>query len=61
MHYLLAQFYEDTQNARQARTHARQAMALAPAMYEQKGAQLINKLRIYQFGCWGVYLAESGR
>lgn len=53
-HFLLAQFYEDTQDARQANVHARQAIALAPAVYQQQGARLINKLRVYQFGCWGV-------
>jgi tetratricopeptide (TPR) repeat protein len=60
-HFLLAQFYEDTQQAEQARVHARSAMALAPDVYGQKGGKLIRKLSVYHFGCLGVHRAESGR
>jgi tetratricopeptide (TPR) repeat protein len=60
-YYLLAQFYEDTQQAEQARTHARQAMELDPARYGQKGEKLIRKLTVSDFGCLGVFTAENDR
>lgn len=58
-HFLLAQFYEDTQQAEPARAHARRAMALAPDAYRQSGEKLIKKLSVYHFGCLGVHRAES--
>ena len=58
-HYLAAQFYEDAQQAEQARVHARAAMAMAPQTYRQQGERLIRKLSVYHFGCLGVYRAES--
>jgi tetratricopeptide (TPR) repeat protein len=60
-HFLLAQFYEDAQQADQARQHARQAMALDPRSYQQLGNKLINKLVVHQFGCLGVFRGESGQ
>lgn len=58
-HFLLARFYDDTQQAEKARTHARAAMALDPARYRKEGERLIRKLSVYQFGCLGVFAAES--
>lgn len=57
-HFLLAQFYEDAQQADLARMHARRAMALAPERYRQPGEQLIAKLTVFHFGCLGVYRSE---
>lgn len=58
-HFLLAQFYEDMQQAGQARTHARQAMALDPRRYQRDGQKLIDKLTLGHFGCLQVYREES--
>jgi tetratricopeptide (TPR) repeat protein len=58
-HFLLAQFYDDTQQATKAQSHARQAMALDPARFTQPGQQLIDKLITLHFGCWGVRSAEQ--
>lgn len=58
-HFLLAQFYEDAQQAGKARAHARQAMAMEPNRYEKEGKKLINKLAVYHFGCLGVFSEES--
>jgi tetratricopeptide (TPR) repeat protein len=57
-HYLLAQFYEGTQQAAKAQFHARQAMALDPDRYSQPGQRLIDKLITHHFGCWGAAAAE---
>lgn len=58
-HFLLAQFYEDAQQAAKARDHARRAIQLAPERYGHDGAKLIQKLALNQFGCFGVYQAEG--
>jgi tetratricopeptide (TPR) repeat protein len=58
-HFLLAQFYEDAQQAQAAREHARKAIELAPDRYGPVGARLIAKLTVSQFGCLGVYDAEG--
>ncbi|MCI0459849.1 MAG: tetratricopeptide repeat protein [Gemmataceae bacterium] len=60
-HFLLAQFYEDAQQAEQARVHARRAVAHDPARYGQAGEQLIRKLTVFHFGCVGVFSAENER
>jgi tetratricopeptide (TPR) repeat protein len=53
-HFLLAQFYEDTQQTAKAREHARQATKLDPR-YERSAQQLIDKLATVHFGCWGLF------
>jgi tetratricopeptide (TPR) repeat protein len=58
-HFLLALFYEDTQQTEKAHAHARQAMVMAPKRYGQEGAKLINKLTVFHFGCFGVLQAEN--
>ncbi len=60
-HFLLAQFYEDTQQASLAQDHARQAMALDPQRYAARGRQLIDKLMTHHFGCWSVFASEPRR
>ncbi len=53
-HFLLAQFYDDTQQAALADQHARKAISLDPARYAERGGQLIDKLRTTQFSCWAI-------
>jgi hypothetical protein len=60
-HFLLAQFYEDSQEAEKARRHARRATELDPDRYRTEGDKLIRKLSTYQFGCLGVFSTESNR
>lgn len=60
-HFLLAQFYEDAQQADKARTHARRAMALAPERYQKEGEKLINRLTTFHFGCLHVLAAEKAQ
>ncbi len=57
-HFLLAQFYEDAQQAANAREHARKAIAMDPERYTRDGEKLINKLAVFHFGCFGVYSEE---
>lgn len=58
-HFLLAQFYEDTQQAPKARFHAQEAVRLDPKHHTQQGRQLMDKLVTSHFGCLGVFRAES--
>jgi tetratricopeptide (TPR) repeat protein len=58
-HFLLAQFYDDSQDAAKARVHARQAMALAPERYRSDGERILRKLAVFHFGCLGVSAAEQ--
>lgn len=58
-HFLLAQFYEDAQQAGRAREHARRAIELSPDRYGRDGERLIRKLTVFQFGCLGVFDAEG--
>ena len=59
MHYLLAQFYVDSQDAEAAWSHARQAAELSPANYEQKAMALVNDLQVRQFGCLNVFRSRK--
>jgi|GEM_PF-3420148 len=54
-HFLLAQFYEDTQQTTKARDHAQQAMALDAARYGVSGKKLITSLQQQHFGCLNVW------
>jgi tetratricopeptide (TPR) repeat protein len=58
-HFLLAQFYDDTQQTAKARSEAQLAMSLDPQRYQQSGQALIDKLMLNHFGCWGVFTAEG--
>jgi hypothetical protein len=58
-HFLVARFYEDTQQAAKAQFHARQAIVIAPEHYAVSGRLLIDKLITSHFGCWGVVAAEN--
>jgi len=53
-HFLLAQFYEDTQQTRLAESHARIAMRSDPQRYQQAGQKLIQRLQTLHFGCLAV-------
>ncbi|WP_417388253.1 tetratricopeptide repeat protein [Gimesia sp.] len=54
-HFLLAQFYEDTQQTSKAREHALQAMALNVDRYGKSGQKLITSLQQQHFGCFNVW------
>jgi tetratricopeptide (TPR) repeat protein len=58
-HFLVAQFYEDTQQANLAQSHALQAMALDPPRYERRGRQLVDKLVTSHFGCLTAFTRPS--
>ncbi|WP_417375346.1 tetratricopeptide repeat protein [Gimesia maris] len=58
-HYLLAQFYEDTQQTSKAREHALQAMALNADRYGKSGQKLITSLQQQHFGCLNVWQGSS--
>jgi len=58
-HFLLAQFYQDAQQANSAQFHARQAMTLDADRYAAPGQRLIDNLITSHFGCWGVFASES--
>jgi tetratricopeptide (TPR) repeat protein len=57
-HFLLAQFYEDTQQATKARFHAEQAVRLDPANFTKQARGLTNKLVTSHFGCTAVFAAD---
>lgn len=58
-HFLLAQFYEDTQQTAKAREHATQAMALNVDRYGKSGQKLITSLQQQHFGCLNVWRQGS--
>lgn len=51
-HFLIAQFYEDTQQTSLAREHALRAIALNPVQYREAGERLLNRLATRHFGCF---------
>jgi len=53
-HFLLAQFYEDTQQTAKAKFHAEQAVKLNPEVREPAN-RLLNNLATSHFGCLGVF------
>jgi tetratricopeptide (TPR) repeat protein len=61
-HFLLAQFYEDTQQVARAQHHAQSAASLDPGRYAQPSQQLTDKLiTTLHFGCWGAWRADRGQ
>jgi tetratricopeptide (TPR) repeat protein len=58
-HFLLAQFYEDTQQAAKAQVHARQAALMEPQKFARQADQLIDKLESSHFGCLSVFAAKN--
>jgi tetratricopeptide (TPR) repeat protein len=58
-HFLLAQFYDDTQQAVLAATHARQAMHLAPGQYDQPAQRLMYSGITSQFGCLSAFRSQN--
>jgi tetratricopeptide (TPR) repeat protein len=53
--FLLANFYEDVQQATKAKSFAKRAMSLAPDRYQTEGQRLIDKLVTLHFGCLQAY------
>lgn len=58
-HFLLAQFYEDAQQAGKAQLHAREAMRLDSQRYTVSSRRLLNKLVTSHFGCVGILNSSS--
>lgn len=58
-HFLLGQFYEDTQRTLLARTHLRQAIALDPVRYDAEGKRLLQQLEVGHFGCLQVFREDQ--
>jgi tetratricopeptide (TPR) repeat protein len=54
-HFLVAQFYEDTQQTALAKAHARKALALAPEQYRESVSQLETRLATTHFGCLAAF------
>lgn len=54
-HFLIAQFYEDVQEAVLATQHANAAIRLAPERYQSSGDALIAKMKANQFGCFQLF------
>lgn len=54
-HFLLAQFFEDTQQTERALLHAEKAMYLAPERYRKDGNRMIDRMQTLHFGCLNVY------
>lgn len=52
--FLLAQFYEDTQQPAAASTFTHRAMELDPGRYSAAGMRLLEMLRTRHFGCFAV-------
>lgn len=52
--FLVAQFYEDTQQPAAASTFTRRAMELDPRRYSAAGTRLLETLRTRHFGCFVV-------
>ena len=53
-HFLLAQFYEDTQQSTAAAAHARQAAQLAPGRFAEPVRQMSRRLATASFGCFAI-------
>ena len=58
-HFLLAQFYDDTQQTEKSQFHVQQAMKLDPEQYVEPGRQLLSKLVTSHFGCVGIINSPS--
>lgn len=58
-HFLLAQFYEDTQQTTKARDHVQQAMELNASRYAIPGKKMISSLQQQHFGCLNVWRKGS--
>lgn len=56
--FLLAQFYDDTQQTSLAHRFAKQASRLDPVRFKQASHKLITKISQEHFGCFGVYYRE---
>jgi tetratricopeptide (TPR) repeat protein len=58
LHFLVAQFYRDTQQASAAHRHLVRAIELAPERYREAGRTLTDELMISHFGCAAVWSAD---
>jgi tetratricopeptide (TPR) repeat protein len=58
-HFLLGQFYEDTQRSMLARQHILRAIELDPDRYRVEGDRLLQKLVTGHFGCLQVFRRDQ--
>ncbi|HVW01990.1 MAG TPA: hypothetical protein VHB77_16675, partial [Planctomycetaceae bacterium] len=58
LHFLVAQFYRDTQQAAAAHQHIVRAIELAPERYREEGHRLTEELMTSHFGCAAVWSAN---
>jgi tetratricopeptide (TPR) repeat protein len=58
-HFLVAQFYDDTQQAELAAQHAGMAVQLAPEQFALPSQQLLSNGLTSQFGCLGAFWRAS--
>ncbi len=52
IHYVYAQFLEESQQSLKAAEHARQAALLEPALYQVSAQELLQRLRTAHLGCF---------
>lgn len=52
IHYVFAQFLEESQQSMKAAEHARQAALLEPALYQVSAQELLQRLRTAHLGCF---------
>lgn len=52
IHYVFAQFLEESQQSLKAAEHARQAALLEPALYQVSAQELLQRLRTAHLGCF---------
>lgn len=60
-HFLLAQFYEETQRTDLARQHAQKAIELSPGRFRRPANALMDRLVTRQFRCFQDYLNINDR
>lgn len=60
-HFLLAQFYDDSEQTVLSQGHARRAMELSPQRYLKSGKQLLDKLATSHWGCFKIWPGHSFR
>lgn len=61
IHYVFAQFLEESQQALKAAEHARQAALLEPALYQVSAQELLQRLRTAHLGCFFAAATFSWR
>ncbi|ADG68720.1 hypothetical protein Plim_2898 [Planctopirus limnophila DSM 3776] len=60
IHYVFAQFLEESQQSMKAAEHARQAALLEPALYQVSAQELLQRLRTAHLGCFLLLPSLTG-